>query len=1037
MSLSSDGRVKDTRAPRFENLEERLLLTTVYGGQIVEFGQPLAEYAEGFGGTDIRVALGGDIVAELIGIDLFGNVGDVPVRVYQDPLGGYSSVGGGLGALDGVTNIGAMPITDPTGATPDVAAGTEENNIQGIASQYCAHPTLGGRTYGFNVLSGSDDDEGSAPITQLVRINNDTGAATVVANMSDLLPFDVEQDEDDNDIEVSNVETVTAADFRPLDGSAEAGWLYFVVRYEPDEGDPTEELFAIDVEAAEADRDAFEAQGRLPAASLGSMIASDQESISSIAWDQTSETTSVLYGFLAVENDPPMVLQGVQMGPRIAFADFVTPVLTPVEPDEDPEDDALEGVTGIEFMGDDPTADERYLWAIDNANAQLVRIDLIGDPDAGIAPGTATAQGTLHGFNEGDPTDNRYSRDPLPENVRGDDLQGMAWNPVMVNPWTGGFGVMLGTDATTDELVYIRTGSGETARMQPDYTMPAGLVYAFAIYVTHAGPGASIAMAQVDYPTGDDDGPELADRVMDPFGGGFGDMHAIEAQEGEIIAVSADGATGLALLGGTTSEYELEDVPGWDRVIASEFRTEIGARPRNYDDWPGQAADLAAGLVVPEQLLDYLSDAGSLPNRLMGMNLDDIREMTVSRSGQIVVADFDGYDALGESYYDDGSGVWKAENMVGVELALIDPDTGWAMDMSPDDGLVALPPKLIHDDTDLPIRAVWGLDYGILDLQVGTETLYAVADAGCGELQLGTIDLSSYDTNIVRFAPLVTLNGLTEVTAMAFSTGEGSIANQQGLFLVDGESNLYEYDPATGAQLENFGPIEGAQHYPDGTPVLEEGEPVVEPVHVESMDFDDKGVLYAHDRYSGRLVDINIDLILAWRANPTGDEPALEAATRTRTSVGSFRPTVGAMAYDFVNDRFLAVDNAFSRIRRQDRDGGDRRPDRATNQRFGRPDGSARLPERLGRPPEHGECPDRRTGDGEGRRVGVDRDVLHRLADHRRVVRDPRGNRPADHPGQLPRPRRPAQPDLLGIDRHHQPRRRPGGDGRADLHHGL
>ena len=97
MSLSSDGRAKDANVPRFENLEERLMLTTVYGGQVVEYVQPLDAEVDLESpledATIVRIALQGDIVAELIGIDLLGNVGHVPL----DVLGG--------GALQGLSLI--------------------------------------------------------------------------------------------------------------------------------------------------------------------------------------------------------------------------------------------------------------------------------------------------------------------------------------------------------------------------------------------------------------------------------------------------------------------------------------------------------------------------------------------------------------------------------------------------------------------------------------------------------------------------------------------------------------------------------------------------------------------------------------------------------------------------------------------------------------------------------------------------------------------------------------------------------------------
>ncbi|MFW6154053.1 MAG: hypothetical protein ACOC95_02455 [Planctomycetota bacterium] len=1301
MSLSSDGRAKGTRAPRFENLEERLMLTTVYGGQIVEYLQPVDGDPDPRTFIPIRMALGGDIVVELVGMNFFGEVGHMPARVTNDPLGGPVSHSGGLGGFDGVDLIGPTPITDPDGVTdsfpwpePDdenninisalashpggpmflgttlegvdslelvgatpvsdtltqeetdqgivptqnFSAGDPELNLTALASQSCGGNVLAGSTYGFNVYV----DPADGPMVQLVRLNVDEtdpqrGRGEVVANLADVLPFTLDDNgtpgDDTDDERTSRVIDIMAADFRPMDGSSHAGWLYFVVRYDDGAGGEEVSLFALNVAAVEADRGQFEmtidpdtGDHLLPTPldPLTTMVTSSSQEVVSIAWDQTAPTSSVLYGFRVgpgpaavvevpqagtpttfdpptevaaapfvdedgdtisldgvtgiefVEDDPTAGeddlwvisndgttnslyyidlvttpgqvtvmgelddadgdytggnLQGMAWNPYMGnpWTDgYVTMIgtdpttdelvhvrvgldstyagttyginvyqteegsvaqllrlnnatgdatvvadltnLMPAERDEgededDPSDDIftptfeditgadfrpMDGslhagwlyfsvhyepddaeeryglfaidvaaaeacretfenrerdddrrllelgpltettqqditslawdqtsptsstlyasrldsnaveivvpppapnpniiqfgapnvilsdadgslqfrdpedglvplsdagdVTGIEFVGDDPLADERYLWAIveDGADSQLVRIDLTGDPDDdGAGQGLAVPMGFLHGWNPADPSDTRYPEDHDGP-VRGDNLQGMAWNPVLPNPYVGGRGAMIATDITTDELVYIRTGSSES---NLDMPLLSGGVNLFAIYVSYAGEGASISLAEVN-----DDIPE---RPMDPFSNNVGSMYSLDAQTGDIVVIDAPDTTGRAVLGATTIEFDWDgETDNWLRILEATVPYQVGARPVNYDGLPESDNNLSAGLRVPESLLEYMQ-SGSLSDNLLGMNLDDIRAMAVSRAGRIVVADFDGVNAEGVRYADDGDGVWEDHEQVFVEIALIDPVTGRATDLDPTDGNERPPANLLfidrNDDGSVPrdddgdpigraVREIRGLDYGDLTMD-GNEQLYAVAGVGQGGLQLGRIDLSDYDSGWAYFDPVIGLEsiGVGRVTDMAFSPGAGSIPGQQGLFLIDSNSILYEVNPIDGSLLQTFGQVTGAQHYPDGTVKTEvvdgEQEDLIEAIYVQSMDFDDNGILYAHDRDSGRLVDIDLN--------------TLQAGTRTHTSVGSLRPTVGAMSYDFARDRFLAVDNLFGAAHRR------------------------------------------------------------------------------------------------------------------------
>ncbi|NLF32338.1 MAG: hypothetical protein GX591_15790, partial [Planctomycetes bacterium] len=872
------------------------MLTTVYGGQVVEFVQPLDgewETDDPLGSTRVRVVLEGDVVAEFLGVDFRGNVGHLPMSVTSGPGGfaGPADLYGGAGTGSGVLEIGPTTIIDLTGPTlpvldPDTEF-TEDYNISALAS--VSFPLIGpdgtnyaGWTYGFDVMPppGGAQDQGGTP--RLLRINNYTGEAVVVASLMELLPWD-EEEVDGVVVKISTAVTITAADFRPMDGTPTEGLLFFVVQTDPDEGDPDQILYALDVVAAETDRTAFESQGLLPARGI---MGNEDDSMTSIAWDQTSPTSSKLWGVRQGDGGDAStrIVPINQMCPNFMVdVNHAIPVnfLLP-NPNEEDDDTDLE-ITGIEFVADSPLGEERYLWAVDIENDWLVRIDLLGDEDTGAAPGDALGMGYLV------PQEEEEVQTEL-----GSELQSLSWNPMLVNPWTGGYGAMIATDAATGTLVHVRTGSSET---DPALPMLWGAASAMVIHVTHAGPGARISLSALNdlgevVPF---DGA-IADMLVNPFDGGDPD---------EPPTVSGPDGSGLVVLGGMGGLNE--EVDGWAPIILGRLVGEVGARPRNWDDLPADDSNnIFAGMVLPQDLLDYFR-SGSLSQRMLGMNLDDIREMAVSRAGQIVVADFDGYDAAGESYYDlNGDGVWDVSEIVPAEIGLIDYWTGRATDLTPDDddGNMRPPAKLYDADTGLGIRGVWGLDYGELAMD-GNEDLYAVVSDMWGNLYLGWIDLDGYDSGSIEFHSRVDLTalGITEVTAMAFSPGAGSIQGQQGLYLVDGDSTAYEFDPATGAMLRNIGQILGVQHYPDGTEKLDpDGNPLVEPIRVESMDFDDNGVLYGHDRYNGRLVDINLD--------------TLTAGEQTHTPVGSLRPTVGVISYDFGRDEFLAVDNAFGFARR-------------------------------------------------------------------------------------------------------------------------
>jgi hypothetical protein len=183
MSLANSRHIDYVTLPLFENLEERLLLTTVFGGEVFEYidaGNPPDQSR----GHLIRVALRGDIIAELIGVDINHRdnspiIGNVPGTILTSDLGRTGDLYGGLsGAHGGAKLIGPTPISDsayPPGNIAYVPAGSGLITIQALASMDALD---GGLTYGFNVATvpaGSTQ----RPIVQLVQLSNSSGHADV------------------------------------------------------------------------------------------------------------------------------------------------------------------------------------------------------------------------------------------------------------------------------------------------------------------------------------------------------------------------------------------------------------------------------------------------------------------------------------------------------------------------------------------------------------------------------------------------------------------------------------------------------------------------------------------------------------------------------------------------------------------------------------------------------------------------------------------------------------------------------------------
>ena len=162
---------------RLESLETRKMLTTIYGGEVIQFtdmprpGRNSPQL--------IRVETHGDIIAELIGFrdNRPGfEIGDLDVEIIE------SANGRGGFNLDNGLLIGPTDINDPiAGGSANVEPNTDNPliDIRALAADST------GQTYALNVLG-----EGAGRALQLLTVDTVTGNTTVVADLTASFPTD-------------------------------------------------------------------------------------------------------------------------------------------------------------------------------------------------------------------------------------------------------------------------------------------------------------------------------------------------------------------------------------------------------------------------------------------------------------------------------------------------------------------------------------------------------------------------------------------------------------------------------------------------------------------------------------------------------------------------------------------------------------------------------------------------------------------------------------------------------------------------------
>lgn len=448
---------------------------------------------------------------------------------------------------------------------------------------------------------------------------------------------------------------VDAAAFRPVSGAPEDGLLYFVS--DGAFANPSDRLYTIDVD--EANRTRIQNSMR-QVADFGDGVFS----VEGLAWDQTLSGPE-LWAFTSD------VVGGAGFGALVQIDPSSGGFLNVIDVTIGGEQ--VLDLTALEFVNDDPNVAEAFFYAT-RADDTLLRIRR--------STGTAFSLGGLS-----DPDDTVAP-------IRGEDLQGLTWNPELTNPFTGELGVLLATDATADELVFV------------DHRARFVEADAFTIFISQAGVNASIAIATV--PDFNPQNPG-APRPMEPFTGDVGQIRVFPAQGGDLITVTA-GGTGGVLIGtrtedrfdGTTDEELLPLIAADMAAFFDEFG--LGTRPSGLDNLLDDPFNnLSAGINGTTSVLEFLSTNPVLAQRLLGFNFDNVQGLAVSRDGRIVVIDNDNIDENG--------------NPTGGQVGTVDPTTGQ----------VGAPIVIRDAATGAILSNVQGLDFGDLDFD-GVEDLYAILD---------------------------------------------------------------------------------------------------------------------------------------------------------------------------------------------------------------------------------------------------------------------------------------------------------------------
>lgn len=484
----------------------------------------------------------------------------------------------------------------------------------------------------------------------------------------------------------SRVIAIEGADFRPVTGDAEDGLLYFVVEQQTgvDTIETVRDLYSINVSAGSYSKiqSSLTRVGRLPANITG---------LHSIAWDQTAaDDARLLLAVSSTANGNP-VEQVRNMGAITVNANTTNDIATAnVAGNVTVLGGAALDLVGIDLIDDDPTAADNVVWGI--MNGAEIEDDILVTIDLGS--GVATPIGDLRDTDDGGAP------------FRGQSLEGLAWNPVITNPFTGGIGALTATDNLSDELVIIDTrfrAADQLAQIHVTHAEAGAQIFISAINVGQNG-STVVPFAAVDATE-----PNGTNTIISSDDDRFS-LSVVNAQTGQGLTIGREEGLGGAYIGIKQYVQVAEGEPFEPRapIVTTAAPGRIGMYAAGFDSDFNTAGDnFGAGMFVTENLLDFFIDDDDLGNRVMGLNLDAITALAVRRDltavDAIAVIDNDRVDETGTA--------------TGAEVGLIDPATGLAF------AAESITDSLTGELIASVLTAAWG------DLLFnGTEVLYAIAD---------------------------------------------------------------------------------------------------------------------------------------------------------------------------------------------------------------------------------------------------------------------------------------------------------------------
>ncbi|MFN4242099.1 MAG: beta strand repeat-containing protein [Tepidisphaerales bacterium] len=635
-----------------EALEARRLLTTLFGGDIFEFSAP--DPANPSQRVTNRIILSGNITAELIGgsIDpLTGQVviSDVPGAFLQSQIRGIpfsnvpqapvlGGVGGGIGVQPlgpGITIFSPPPFDDQGQVL--YTGGSAAFNVRSFAV------APNGTYYAFNVVKiGTQGQAGERSIVQLLRVEQNGGAATVIAELN---PRISSLTAGSNFVDANGVEAITAAAFDPLSGR-----LFFVVRGNdrgavvpppntppPPAPEATQQLFSLEVTPTSTPAQILASVQAVPG-SFNRTVNVDTI-VNALTFDRQGNISRPV-GFIVLPSGN--ATQGGIFDVNLGNTNIINNYRAVTSGLQDTAGNLLNltGITGLAFIDDDPAVRDQFVYAVES-NAQGTALGAAAPVIANQAIGP---QVLLINRNNGQArqlgalTPPQTAADAA---VLGANLQSLAFDPVRRNPFTGRLGVLLSIDNTVDQLAFV------------DSRNRLSNVTAFSLYIAQSDSTGSIVMAQV--PDFNPQQPNV-ERPMQPFTGSAGTLRVNSANGQGIINLTSPSGIGGVFLGLKTSgntNADLNNIP----IITGQLAQALGVRG---------AGPVTAGVVTSASLLQALTNQGTLTSRLIGSNVSNVTGIAVNNAGQVFVVDSDGVLPNGQFF--DGDQLYQISRTTGQSI---------------------------------------------------------------------------------------------------------------------------------------------------------------------------------------------------------------------------------------------------------------------------------------------------------------------------------------------------------------------------------